>query len=141
MRACHGGPRFLRRGEVSPSILLVEDDDSVRRSLLRTLHARGINAVGVADGMEAIQHALASPPDLIIMDLQLPAMSGPDVLRQLRTHDALASIPVIALSATLEGAPLELFARALMKPCSTDSLLKAISEAMAQANNVGRLHS
>jgi CheY-like chemotaxis protein len=115
---------------LSSSILIVEDDESVRKSLLRTLKARGLHAIGVGNGAEALQYAVTTPPALIIMDLQLPGMSGCDVVRALRTHQALASTPVVALSASPEDAPAELFVRALTKPCSTGALLSAIAEVL-----------
>jgi CheY-like chemotaxis protein len=120
---------------LSLSILIVEDDDSVRKSLLRTLSARGLHPTGASNGMEALQLAVAEPPALIIMDLQLPVMSGCDVVRALRTHNRLASIPVIALSATLADAPAELFVRRLTKPCSTEALLGAIYEVLGEGTN------
>lgn len=116
---------------MSSSILVVEDDDSVRKSLLRTLSARGLTTVGARNGMEALQLAAADPPDVIIMDLQLPVMSGSEVAHELRKHAALASIPIIALSATVEDAATDLFVRMLPKPCSTETLLAAIAEATA----------
>lgn len=115
---------------MSSSILVVDDDDSVRKSLLRTLSARGWHALGARNGMEALRLAIASPPAAIIMDLQLPVMSGSEVVRALREHPALTTIPVIALSATVEGAPADLFVRTLTKPCSTQALLSTIAEVL-----------
>ncbi len=123
--------------DLSPSILVVEDDDSVRKSLLRTLSARGFTATGARNGKEALLRAAADPPDVIIMDLQLPVMSGSDAARALRQHPALASVPIIALSATLEDATTELFFRLLTKPCSTDTLLAAIAEAIETSASSG----
>jgi CheY-like chemotaxis protein len=116
---------------VSHSILIVEDDDSVRKSLLRLLQSHGWTCVSVDNGTDALQAAILDPPTLVIIDLQLPGMSGADVVRTMRRHKALASIPVIALSATLEDTPGEMFARALTKPCSAQSLLTAIDETIA----------
>lgn len=127
--------------DLSASILIVEDDDSVRKSLQRTLSARGFNAIGTRNGMEALQLAAAAAPDVIIMDLQLPLMSGSDVARELREIPALASIPIIALSATLEDATTELFVRLLTKPCSTDTLLAAIADALATKKGSRRARS
>jgi CheY-like chemotaxis protein len=117
---------------VSHSILIVEDDDSVRKSLLRLLQSHGWTCVSVDNGTDALQAAILEPPTLVIIDLQLPGMSGADVVRTMRRHKALASIPVIALSATLDDTPTELFVRALTKPCSAQSLLTAIDDTVAE---------
>ena len=112
------------------SVLVVDDDDSVRKSILRVLLAEGFVAIGAHDADNAQQLALQCVPDLLIMDLQLPRMSGNEAVLRLRTHSKLRDIPVIALSATPEQAVPSLFDAVLRKPCSTDVLLEAIKDAL-----------
>jgi len=115
-------------------ILVVDDDDSVRRSLARALSARGFHVVTAKDAEEALKAALEHRLTVIIMDLQLPLMSGSEVVRRLRTLGRSADVPVIALSATPEDASSTLFQQVLTKPCSVEVLVGAI-EAAAKATN------
>jgi CheY-like chemotaxis protein len=109
-------------------ILIVDDDESVRKSLVRALGARGLQVTSAEDGIEALQKTVANPPSVIITDLQLPLLSGADVVRMLREDAMLARIPVIALSATPDETTRYLFDQVLTKPCSIDALMQAIAE-------------
>jgi len=80
-------------------ILLVEDNEMNRDMLARRLKRRGYVVVFAADGQEAIEKAGAESPDLILMDMSLPVLSGWDATRQIRADPALAAIPIIALTA------------------------------------------
>lgn len=113
------------------TVLVVDDDASVRKSLLRLLTASGYRAVGAADGFEALQQALEKRPDLILMDLRMPGPDGIDVTRKLREHSQLKDVPVIALSALApESADEKMFAHVLLKPASHAELLAAIHSAI-----------
>jgi CheY-like chemotaxis protein len=115
------------------TVLVVDDDASVRKSLLRLLTASGYNAVGAADGFEALRKAVQLRPDLILMDLRMPGPDGIGVTRTLREHSQLKDIPVIALSA-LAPAPEDekMFAQVLLKPASHAELLAAIERARSR---------
>jgi DNA-binding response OmpR family regulator len=78
-------------------ILIVEDDDALAAGLDYNLRRAGYDVDVVRDGAEAIQHARARPPDLMILDLMLPRRSGYDVLSTLRKGGA--RFPVVILSA------------------------------------------
>ncbi len=80
-------------------ILLVEDNELNRDMLSRRLQRRGFQVDLAADGKEGLQMADASMPDLILLDLSLPEMDGWEVLRRLKVHPRMKSIPVIALTA------------------------------------------
>lgn len=113
------------------TVLVVDDDASVRKSLLRLLTASGYNASGAADGLEGLHKALKKRPDLILMDLRMPGPDGIDVTRQLREHPQLKDIPVIALSALAPASEDEhMFAQVLLKPASHAELLAAIERAI-----------
>jgi DNA-binding response OmpR family regulator len=77
--------------------LLVADDDSSWRSLYRLEFERAWEVVEAQDGVEALRLADALPPDLVILDLQMPRLDGFGVLRRLRLRGCLA--PVILCSA------------------------------------------
>ena len=77
-------------------LLLVEDDAAIRGALIRTLTERGHAVTSMPAAMPALQHLLASPPDLILLDLGLPDVSGYEALRMMR---AVSSVPVVVVTA------------------------------------------
>jgi CheY-like chemotaxis protein len=80
--------------------VLIADDAAASRELIGTiLESAGYEVAEAQDGAEALQSALAQRPDLIILDIQMPLLDGYAVLKALRTHPVLRSIPVIALTA------------------------------------------
>jgi CheY-like chemotaxis protein len=84
--------------------ILVVDDDAPIRLLMRTLlREYGFDPVDAAGGVQAIAEARRSTPDLILLDRNMPGMSGDETLRALRAEPALAQVPVVILS----GAPIE----------------------------------
>jgi two-component system KDP operon response regulator KdpE len=78
------------------SILLVEDDENLRRALTLTLRARGYQVVDVASGRLALASLASSRVEVVILDLGLPDMDGVDVIRAVRAHSAT---PIVVLSA------------------------------------------
>jgi len=114
-------------------ILVVDDEKSVRTSLIRMLNAHGHRAIGAGDGMEALQKAEDEHPDLILMDLLMPGQNGIETTRNLRNRVASARIPVIALSASpMRTDDQTLFQVVLAKPCSLADLLRAIDSVTPQ---------
>ena len=78
-------------------ILVVDDDETIRRTLRINLQARGYEVEVVASGRDALSTLEASPPDLVVLDLGLPDVDGIEVLRRLRRT---SRVPVVVLSAT-----------------------------------------
>ena len=83
-------------------ILLVEDSLTIRRANESALLKAGYEVVCAEDGESALRFAEEQKPDLILLDMILPKMSGPDVLRHLKAGAETASIPVIVLSSLTE---------------------------------------
>lgn len=79
-------------------ILLVEDSKFLRVSTERALTGAGYEVICAIDGEQALKLARESPPGLILLDMMLPKMSGPDVLKKLKEDPATAAIPVMVLS-------------------------------------------
>lgn len=79
------------------TILVIDDDESLCDTIGLTLEQEGYQPLLACDGREGFERALASKPDLIIVDLRLPGMSGVDICRQLRA--ANVKTPIIVLSA------------------------------------------
>jgi DNA-binding response OmpR family regulator len=82
-----------------PKILIVDDDPELRRGLNLRLHANHFATSYATDGFSAIAMAQKEQPDLIILDIGLPAGDGFVVLDRLKQSAQLASIPVIVLTA------------------------------------------
>lgn len=80
-------------------ILVVEDDEMNRDIISRQLVWHGLQVVTANDGREAIAAARAERPDLILMDMGLPIMTGWEATAQIKADPALRTIPVIALTA------------------------------------------
>jgi DNA-binding response OmpR family regulator len=81
-------------------ILLIEDDADIALSLKYNLEKEGaFEVVDVRDGETGLRSALESPPDLVLLDLNLPGMDGLEVCRRIRRAKATASVPIIMLTA------------------------------------------
>jgi two-component system, OmpR family, phosphate regulon response regulator PhoB len=79
-------------------VLLVEDDRFLRRACEISLRQRGFAVTTAADGEEALRNVRADPPDLILLDLLMPKMTGIEVLKTLRAEEATREIRVLILS-------------------------------------------
>jgi CheY-like chemotaxis protein len=80
-------------------ILLVEDNETIRDMLLERLAFRGHDVLSASDGIEGVAMAQSERPDVILMDMSLPALDGWQATQQLKTTAQTRSIPVIALTA------------------------------------------
>lgn len=81
------------------TVLLADDEAHVTHVMARAVRSAGLNVLTAEDGEEAYELAAEHRPDLIVTDLQMPYMSGIDLARKLSSHNDLASIPLILLSA------------------------------------------
>jgi len=84
---------------VAKRILVVEDNDLNRKLFCDVLKANGHEVVPVADGSNVIATARKFAPDLVIMDIQLPGVSGVDLIAELKDNGDLAKVPVLAVTA------------------------------------------
>lgn len=82
-----------------PRILLVEDNEMNRDMLSRRLQRRGFEVLLALDGLEGVNLAQSEAPDLILMDMSLPVMTGWEATRQIKANSVTKQIPVIALTA------------------------------------------
>jgi two-component system, cell cycle response regulator DivK len=82
-----------------PKILLVEDNEMNRDMLSRRLQRKGYSVITAEDGEKGLLLARSEMPDLILMDISLPVMSGWEVTRLLKADEATRNIPIIALTA------------------------------------------
>ena len=80
-------------------ILVVEDNDLNRKLFCDVLRAKGYEVLGCADGNAVIESARRFRPDLAIMDIQLPHVSGLDLIAQMKSDAQLSAVPVLAVTA------------------------------------------
>ena len=79
--------------------VLICEDNPVNRVLMRDLLAvDGHEVIEAADGLRGIELATSDPPDLIIMDIQMPVMNGYDAIKVLRGNPTTARIPIVAIT-------------------------------------------
>jgi len=127
-------------------ILVVDDDPDMRQSLQVRLKANGYDVHCAEDGMGAISEARKHTPDLIVLDLGLPAGDGFVVLDILRTNLNLSSIPVVVLSGRDRRANEERVLNAgakafLQKPVQSNEFLAVVWQALGETHqNPGVLY-
>lgn len=115
----------------TPLILIVEDDPKSRKLLRDVLNAVGYNTSEAENAEDGIKIAQRSIPQVILMDIRLPGMSGIDALRHLRNDERTSAIPVIAVTASvMNGQKAEAqgagFNAVEYKPVNVKSLLSII---------------
>ncbi len=113
-------------------VLVVEDNDLNRKLFCDLLKAHGFAVQPVADGLAAIDEALAFEPHLIIMDIQLPNISGISLIESLKLDERLASVPVLAVTAYAGKGDEERIRDAgahgyLSKPVSINGFMSAVN--------------
>ena len=115
------------------TILIVEDNDLNMKLFHALLETRGYNVLQARDGMEGLRLAREHHPDLIIMDIQLPGVSGLVVAKSIKDDEKLKDIPIIAVTAfALKGDEERMreggCAAYLAKPISTPNFLKTVAQ-------------
>ena len=121
-------------------ILIVDDDPDVRLGLHIRLKANHYNVIFAVDGMASIAEARKHKPDLIILDLGLPAGDGFSVMERLKANDSLSLIPVIVVSARDVTANMDLALKAgakafLQKPVDNAQLLSVIRKVLGEKDD------
>jgi two-component system, cell cycle response regulator DivK len=82
-----------------PTILVVEDNEKNLKLVRDVLQFAGYDVVAASSAEQGVAMAIARPPDLVLMDLQLPGMDGNEALRQLRNSPRTRTVPVVAVTA------------------------------------------
>jgi two-component system cell cycle response regulator DivK len=114
-----------------PRVLLVDDYPDAREMYAEYLEFSGFEVVEAENGMEALQRAVETSPDIILMDLSLPVMDGWEATRRLKADKRTAPIPVVALTGHAlagisEGAKKAGCDAFVTKPCLPEDLVKEI---------------
>ena len=84
---------------MSKKVLIVEDNELNMKLFRDLLEAHGFETVQTREGLKALDMAREHKPDLILMDIQLPEVSGLDVTKWIKNDDTLSAIPVVAVTA------------------------------------------
>ena len=116
-------------------ILAVGDEPPILRLLRPTLHTNDVAVVTAADGDGAVAAVEQHHPDLILLDVMMPDMDGPSTFQQLRSDPGTSSIPVVLLTAKVQGADHRRFAElnvdgVLAKPFDPMTLASQVAETL-----------
>ncbi len=118
-----------------PTVLVVEDFEDNRFMMRRLLEMSGYRVVEAVNGKQAVEKAQSERPDIILMDLSLPMLDGLAATRQIRAHDGLGKVPIVAVSAH-DSADFHAEALAagcneyVTKPIDFDQLVQLLSRLM-----------
>lgn len=110
-------------------ILLVEDDTGIRDSVVELLEAEGYVVAAAANGSDALAWlAREAPPDVLLVDLVMPVMSGGELLERVRADPRLAAVPSVLMTAAIPSprAPVPAADAVLSKPFELDALLEVV---------------
>lgn len=120
----------------SKTVMVIEDNDLNRKLFNDVLEVHGFQAVSVPDGTTALALARQNPPDLIVLDIQLPRYSGLTVLQWFREDRVLRCVPALAVTAFATKSDEQIFRNAgfegfLSKPVTVDAFMSAIHQNIA----------
>ncbi len=117
-------------------ILVVDDDAAVRNAVAQTLLEGGYGVEGASGGNEALEAMRERAPDLVLLDLMMPEMSGWDVLAQMAEIPQLASVPVLVLTALDQRRDLPPGRHVLHKPIESELLLDVVRSVLEHEHDV-----
>ena len=124
---------------MNATILIVDDEQNLRKTLAEILGAKGYKILEAADGIEAIELLQEATPDLVFCDWKMPSMGGEEVLRFMHKNPRLDSIPVIVVTAfgssdsAIEAARLGSY-EFVTKPFDLDEISMAAERALAHSS-------
>lgn len=123
------------------TILIVEDNVLNMKLFSDLLASRGHRIISTGDGMEVMELARQNKPDLILMDIQLPEVSGIDIIRWLKNDEELKPIPIIAVTAfAMKGDNERILASGcqayISKPISVPDFIETVDKHLAVNKSV-----
>lgn len=127
-------------------ILIVEDNDMNRKLFRDILHVHSFDVIEAKTGPEAIKLAAEESPDLMILDMQIPEISGPEVVRWIRSTPNLSHTPIVAVTAFAMKADEARFLDTgvdayLPKPISIDKFMATINQTLLLQRQPSRMAS
>ncbi len=123
-------------------IVVVEDEPDLSDLLVYNLQRAGYQVSAANDGIAGLKHVLENPPDLIVLDLMLPKMSGFEVARQVRTSPRTSNVPILMLTARAEEIDQVTGFKVgaddyVTKPCSMKVLVARVESLLRRTRSVG----
>lgn len=118
-------------------IFVVDDDEQLLRMVGLMLERGGHKATLISNPTEALERFLANPPDLAILDVMMPGMSGHDLCRQLRIHEQTEHLPVLILTARAQEADRQVALQSgaddyVSKPVTSQELLRHVDKLLTE---------
>ncbi len=116
-----------------PRILVAEDEKDIRELIAFTLRFAGFDVLLATNGVEAVEVAQAQRPDLVILDVRMPRMSGYEACRRLKENPQTASLPVVFLSAKGQDSEIQQGLESgaeeyILKPFAPDELIQQVQD-------------
>ena len=113
------------------TVLLIEDNDANRYLARFLLEKNGLNVIQAKNGVEGGRLALAQPPDLILMDIEMPEMDGYEAARRLKSDPTTAKVPIMAFTSYAHPSDRQRaleqgFSDYLEKPFEVDELIRRV---------------
>jgi circadian clock protein KaiC len=134
------GERQFRAPRVSRArglILIVDDEFGMAELMSEILNDRGYQTAIAVNGQLGLQALRERQADLVLLDVMMPVLSGPEMRQQMLDDPALAPIPVVLMTALLEAVPreqLDSYVTVLQKPFAPDKLFEAVERALGAAH-------
>jgi two-component system cell cycle response regulator DivK len=120
------------------TILVVDDNDDIRDAYCHFLALEGFKVIVASNGQEAVEKALETRPDLILMDLALPVLGGLEATRRIKSDIKTQHIPVVLVTAHVRKGPSAVIQAGcegfLVKPCSPAALRTEIDRVLKRAS-------
>ena len=116
-----------------PKILVAEDERDIRELIGFTLRFAGLDVTLTKDGIEAVEQALKLQPDLIMLDIRMPKMTGYEACRVLKSDPSTSKIPIVILSAKGQDGEIQEGKEAgadhyIVKPFAPDKLTERVKD-------------
>ena len=123
-------------------ILVAEDEKDIRELIVFSLTYAGFEVVAAVDGQEAVEKAIEVRPDLIMMDVRMPRMTGYEACIRLKAIDEVKDIPVVILSAKGQESEIQTGLNAgayeyILKPFAPDELIQRVRDIVSKLPQTG----
>ena len=123
-------------------ILIAEDEKDIRELIVFSLQFAGFDVVPAVDGQDAVEKALEVKPDLIMMDVRMPRMTGYEACAKMKTMDEIKDIPVVILSAKGQESEIQTGLNAgayeyILKPFAPDDLIQRVRDIISSLPATG----
>ncbi|MBR9989624.1 MAG: response regulator [Gemmatimonadetes bacterium] len=114
---------------MEPLVLVVDDEASVRTLISSSLRDHGYRTTEASDGVDALRLARELRPDAVVLDIELPALDGTNVLQALRSHPETSHVPIIGMSGhDIDPAAERSFTCFLQKPFSPSDVVFVLAQ-------------